>query len=106
MFVEVLSSERKFICLLKLLGVLAQGISQMYSCSLFHHSESQILEVEPIRSASYVDICQLCAAVTISKENAAPGSTASLFKTPGKPFCFFSAELVNVFALSAGSPDR
>ena len=69
----------------------------MYSCSLFHHSESQILEVEPIRSASYLDICQLCAAITISKENAAPGSTASLFTTPGKPFCFFSGELVNVF---------
>ena len=64
------------------------------------------LEVEPSWSASYVDICQLCAAITISKENAAPCSTASLFKTPGKPFCFFSAELVNVFALSAGSPDR
>lgn len=78
----------------------------MYSCSLFHYSESEILEVEPIRSASYVDICQLCAAITISKENAAPGSTASLFTTPGKPFCFFSGELVNVFALSAGSPDR
>lgn len=66
----------------------------MYSCSLFHYSESQILEVEPIRSASYVDICQLCAAITISKENAAPGSTASLFTTPGNLFVSFQESLL------------